>query len=367
MSCFGKLIVTQFQMNLQEKSVFFKDKEGKSVYKYRKSCQAGGGPDCMDSCPGPEACTTDKSCFVGCNPPPFYPSCTPPPSCCPPPPQSCCPPMPTPCCPPQSCFPPPCPPPSCNFPPCSFPPCTPNPCYPPDPCNACAAVGCPSSPPPADNSCYQEIGAEMNGNALTIRVHKNKGFSVKRIDEMGKEVPMIGDCPCDSSSPKGIPACGCSGGPTVQSYPDPCACMTGCGRPSPCINQAVVMRQGDDPSNPFTFKVSGCGTQANRNVTVVPPISTKPGDVVPANITDYNKDVFVLRIGKKSEGTDKKANLELELVTPKGKDKKPIPRKETRETQFVESDLPVKLSKSAGKKGARKEGGKGKGKKSKKS
>lgn len=36
MSCFGKLIVTQFQMNLQDKSVLFKDKEGKSLYRYRK-------------------------------------------------------------------------------------------------------------------------------------------------------------------------------------------------------------------------------------------------------------------------------------------------------------------------------------------
>lgn len=37
MSCFGKLIVTQFQMNLQDKSVLFKDKEGHSLYRYKKS------------------------------------------------------------------------------------------------------------------------------------------------------------------------------------------------------------------------------------------------------------------------------------------------------------------------------------------
>lgn len=40
MSCFGKLIVTQFQMNLQDKSVLFKDKEGKSLYRYRKAGKA---------------------------------------------------------------------------------------------------------------------------------------------------------------------------------------------------------------------------------------------------------------------------------------------------------------------------------------
>lgn len=41
MSCFGKLIVTQFQMNLQDKSVLFKDKEGKSLYRYRKAGKGG--------------------------------------------------------------------------------------------------------------------------------------------------------------------------------------------------------------------------------------------------------------------------------------------------------------------------------------
>lgn len=37
MSCFGKLIVTQFQMNLQDKSVLFKDREGHSLYRYKKA------------------------------------------------------------------------------------------------------------------------------------------------------------------------------------------------------------------------------------------------------------------------------------------------------------------------------------------
>nr|CAH7754758.1 unnamed protein product [Callosobruchus chinensis] len=41
MSCFGKLIVTQFQMNLQDKSVLFKDKEGKSLYRYKKAGKGG--------------------------------------------------------------------------------------------------------------------------------------------------------------------------------------------------------------------------------------------------------------------------------------------------------------------------------------
>lgn len=36
MSCFGKLIVTQFQMNLEDKSVQFKAKEGHYLFKYNK-------------------------------------------------------------------------------------------------------------------------------------------------------------------------------------------------------------------------------------------------------------------------------------------------------------------------------------------
>lgn len=32
-SCFGKLIVTQFQMNLEDRSVLFKDNQGSSMYR----------------------------------------------------------------------------------------------------------------------------------------------------------------------------------------------------------------------------------------------------------------------------------------------------------------------------------------------
>ncbi|KAF7268948.1 hypothetical protein GWI33_017977 [Rhynchophorus ferrugineus] len=45
MSCFGKLIVTQFQMNLDDKSVLFKDKDGKSLYRYKKAGKKGKGKD----------------------------------------------------------------------------------------------------------------------------------------------------------------------------------------------------------------------------------------------------------------------------------------------------------------------------------
>ncbi|EEZ99975.1 hypothetical protein TcasGA2_TC002773 [Tribolium castaneum] len=37
LSCYGKMIITQFQMNMDDKSVLFKDKDGRSLYRYKKS------------------------------------------------------------------------------------------------------------------------------------------------------------------------------------------------------------------------------------------------------------------------------------------------------------------------------------------
>lgn len=117
---------------------------------------------------------------------------------------------------------------------------------------------------------------------------------------------------------------------------------------------------GGQQQPPFSFKMSGCGRATDNNVVVVPPCSTAPDGTKYTEISDPNKDVFILRIGKKSEGTEKKNNLELELCTPKGPDLKPPPKKETRDTQYDECDLPKP---DKGKKGKGDKGkGKGKGK-----
>ncbi|XP_054289403.1 uncharacterized protein LOC129004790 [Macrosteles quadrilineatus] len=84
---------------------------------------------------------------------------------------------------------------------------------------------------------------------------------------------------------------------------------------------------------------------------------------------DEGHDVFLLKIGKKCEG-DKKRNLELELRTPKMKE--PKPPASDKDTQYLESDIPKTSKKSIkskdkGKgKGKGKDKGKGKGKKGKK-
>ncbi|XP_017773652.1 PREDICTED: uncharacterized protein LOC108560559 [Nicrophorus vespilloides] len=326
MSCFGKLIVTQFQMNLQDNSVEFKAKEGHYLFKYNKK----DGSQCPASCPPPAECPLPPR---PCPPPrqqhqqhnymPQQPPCAMPPPCmqnnhamqmqppCAMPPQSCppqpnynrggCSPVNSTCM--QSCpnySPPPCPPPSC----------------PPQmnhlnlqtPCNECEL---PPDDPEAD---YQEIGACMGGNSLTIRVHKEK----KQISE--------------------------------------CACSDDDDAPRPPAA----------PQPPFNFKVNGC-PQAATNVSITPPTCTAKDGTKITEISDPDKEVFILRIGKKSEGNNKKNNLELELCTPKGKEVKPPPKLETRDTQYEVGDFPAETGKKEkGKGGKEKKGRKAKGGKGKK-
>lgn len=69
---------------------------------------------------------------------------------------------------------------------------------------------------------------------------------------------------------------------------------------------------------------------------------------------DPEHDVFILRIGKKGlVGAGEKSDIQLEMRTPKGPERRPPVRLETREIQTEEE------TKKAGKKG-------GKGKKKKK-
>ncbi|KAK5642727.1 hypothetical protein RI129_008894 [Pyrocoelia pectoralis] len=228
MSCFGKLIVTQFQMNLDDKSVLFKDKEGHSLYRYKKAGQNNGARAPSTSCP---TCAS-RSPQVGGN-------------------------------------------------------------------------STASSPP----GCYQEIGASMGANALTIRVHKDKKLELTDRDD--------DSCTCSNS---------------YQTSRNDQSRAHGGGS---CCNQEqkVAMRPGynygGNPNTPFSFKLGGCGTDGQNNVTVVPPVCTTADGTQYTEISDPDRDVFILRIGKKSEGTNGKNNVELELCTPRGP---AIPKKETRDT-----------------------------------
>lgn len=349
MSCFGKLIVTQFQMNLEDKSVLFKDKDGKSMYRYKKASKK----PIMDMQDPP----TTPASTVWSSSPPCNPNCPQVPCNFPPSPSggggggsSCVPNCPTTPCPRHSPYgqsPPPFPqgpgggyPPQMMERPCNecgmpMPPQYPMSMQP--PCNECgvqSGVEAAQFQPEDPNACYQEIGAQMGGNALTIRVHKDAN-KIEQLDDTGGNVTDDGECGC-----------------TIENF----------GKKKKKEMQSYNMQPGVDKNVPFSFKMGGCGEAAKNNVTVVPPTCTAADGMQYTELSDPDRDVFILRIGKKSEGVNKKSNLELELCTPKGPDLKPTPKKETRDTQYDEKDAGSAGGGAGGKDGKTGKGG-GKGKK----
>lgn len=73
--------------------------------------------------------------------------------------------------------------------------------------------------------------------------------------------------------------------------------------------------------------------------------STKPGE------SDRDHDIFVLRIGKKGlVGIGEKSDIQLEMKTPKGPERKPPIRYETRDMQTDVVKESVKATKKKKKK-----------------
>ncbi|XP_030752833.1 uncharacterized protein LOC115879917 [Sitophilus oryzae] len=348
MSCFGKLIVTQFQMNLDDKSVLFKDKEGKSLYRYKKAGKKGGqqGGDLQrgynSTCPtspclrpsgaGPQEAFNPRygsmpndlsgfpntntnglgqyaaGCPAGCpiQQPGGFQNGLPANN------------MMTPCN-------------ECGYIPNAA-------CLPPGAGMMPNAFDMGPVMPQVPDGNYQEIGASLGGNSLTIRVHKDKG-KLEQVD------PNAPDCTCGDGGALAI-----SGKSQNQ--------------------QAFAMRPGVPGNSPFSFRMGQHGDSGGYgqggNVVVNPPVCTSPDGTQFTEFSDPNKEMFILRIGKKSEGVDKKNNLELELQTPKGPPLKPIPKKETVETQYDPKDVGADDTASKKSKGCKgKGGGKGKGKKKK--
>ncbi|XP_044749725.1 uncharacterized protein LOC123310325 isoform X1 [Coccinella septempunctata] len=448
MSCFGKLIVTQFQMNFDDKSVLFKDKEGKSLYRYKKAPRGKehkiddmGGGECDSECPYAPCATEEPSPIdEGCAP--SCPGLPPPsPAPCPalanketaisrvsvgvnpdvPPCIECMGKSDAPCVSQQVGtmgmpqmglgFPPPMgmPPmmPGMGMPGMGMP-------FPSamTPCNECGMLpdppcmqgmmggyggmqqglmGCspscdgiqhlleaqqqqkgmqnPPGPPPGN---YQEIGATLGTNKLTIRVHKNS--KVEPCEGNPAKITNNPNQPNQPNQPNktdnkvsGGDSCTCCPGATAERQRK----KEQMGQQQPQLqtqayNMGLGIPQGDSRI-PFSFKMGcmgqGAGGAAGKNVMVQPPTTIAADGTQFTEISDPDKDLFILRIGKKSEGIDKKNNLELELCTPRAPDYKPQPKQETRDTQFDESDLPEG---GGGKKGDKKGKGKDKGKKGKK-
>lgn len=67
-------------------------------------------------------------------------------------------------------------------------------------------------------------------------------------------------------------------------------------------------------------------------------VATKPGSQ-----SDPDHDIFVLRIGKKGlVGVGEKSDIQLEMKTPKGPERRPPIRYETREMQTDVEEEPLK-------------------------
>ncbi|KAK1121459.1 hypothetical protein K0M31_010260 [Melipona bicolor] len=111
---------------------------------------------------------------------------------------------------------------------------------------------------------------------------------------------------------------------TLRSKPDTCS----------DVQKAGLIQSSRGPVQPcgksVVLKVSGIldtGQDKKPTVTVAPECETGPD-------TDPDHDVFVLRIGKKGlVGAGEKSDIQLEMKTPKGLEKGPPIRCETREMQ----------------------------------
>ncbi|XP_072931010.1 uncharacterized protein [Epargyreus clarus] len=71
-----------------------------------------------------------------------------------------------------------------------------------------------------------------------------------------------------------------------------------------------------------------------------------PGPGAAQTVLHPRKDVFVLKVAKVGPNGDRRCKMELELVTPKGPERKPPTRIDTRETQCEPEPPPCCCTKS---------------------
>ncbi|XP_045487554.1 uncharacterized protein LOC123689862 isoform X2 [Pieris rapae] len=168
---------------------------------------------------------------------------------------------------------------------------------------------------------YDEIFAKVNSNELKIRVPKST-----KVDRMGKYDRIQELCTCEET-------------------------------PYNTGDQIQFQLPNDRASNTYTsnlmytHKTQDKRPDKDRRIINITP-SNCP---VPVNMSKQihpQKDVFILKIGKKLETKDKKTDLEIELITPKAP-QQPIINNNLSQ-QCSSSDIKSKPSKSDVKKGKKK-------------
>ncbi|KAI4504002.1 hypothetical protein M0802_000473 [Mischocyttarus mexicanus] len=190
----------------------------------------------------------------------------------------------------------------------------------PDPC-CCPPILVPICPPPCSSSTkikdpcsskyYEQIGAEMIGNQLIIRMEKDKSKSKKRLDQW--------DPPCDCDVIEIQRPTSKSGPKVLKGGND--------NRILFRVKSKGHMGTKEDPHykpQAISYEIGSCkgGKNTNdecRTITFY-PILGAPGsqEVHTDQLTDGNQNVCLLRIKKKPNITEKiKRNIELELRTPR--------------------------------------------------
>ncbi|KAJ8732576.1 hypothetical protein PYW07_015175 [Mythimna separata] len=131
---------------------------------------------------------------------------------------------------------------------------------------------------------YDEIYTKMNVNELKIRVPKSS-----RVERIGKYDKIQELCSCESTAYN-------TGDQIKFELPR-----------DTCYDNTYK-------SN-LTYSVQPADKKDRRTINVTPTNCPIPVDM--AKVLHPQKDVFILKIGKKLETKDKKTDLEIELVTPK--------------------------------------------------
>ncbi|XP_021187006.1 uncharacterized protein LOC110373892 isoform X2 [Helicoverpa armigera] len=146
---------------------------------------------------------------------------------------------------------------------------------------------------------FEEIGSNLGGNELKIKVPASAAI-IKKISQTHCAIQH----------------------PYSKTHSDgPCVPPCGKNQISMAIPSEGICCEGLRPQGTqFTCTTEGCIQTARHGQQAVYARGDSKNDAP-------NKDVFVLKIAKTAVQGDKKSKIELELVTPKGPDKKPPVRK----------------------------------------
>lgn len=159
---------------------------------------------------------------------------------------------------------------------------------------------------------FEEIGTNLGGNELKIKVPATASI-IKKISQTHMALQS----------------------PYKKTTADEGPCNPPCGKNQISLNfpNAAACCQGAQPADThFTCTTEGCVTTGKHPSQIQ---SLAKGDV--NNVDDLvNKEVFVLKVAKTAMQGDRKCKMEIELVTPKGPDKKLPMQKQNKRMQ---SDL----------------------------